>query len=102
MSPRGWLPAGDCLSKNHHEKLRKIAWLRGRDLNPRPPGYEPGELPGCSTPRPIVQNPHALSFQGALSHSVIITAMPFHVNILRDRSKNYPCNWLQPVVDNGI
>ncbi len=25
--------------------------LRGRDLNPRPPGYEPGELPGCSTPR---------------------------------------------------
>jgi hypothetical protein len=29
--------------------LRKI-WLRGRDLNPRPSGYEPDELPGCSTP----------------------------------------------------
>ena len=26
-------------------------WLRGWDLNPRPPGYEPDELPGCSTPR---------------------------------------------------
>ncbi len=26
-------------------------WLRGRDLNPRPLGYEPNELPGCSTPR---------------------------------------------------
>ena len=26
-------------------------WLRGRDLNPRPLGYEPNELPGCSTPQ---------------------------------------------------
>ena len=29
----------------------KKIWLRGRDLNPRPSGYEPDELPGCSTPR---------------------------------------------------
>ncbi len=27
-------------------------WLQGWDLNPRPPGYEPGELPDCSTLRP--------------------------------------------------
>jgi hypothetical protein len=26
-------------------------WLRGSDLNGRPSGYEPDELPGCSTPR---------------------------------------------------
>ena len=26
-------------------------WLRGGDLNPRPSGYEPDELPDCSTPR---------------------------------------------------
>ena len=32
-----------------HRELAKI-WLRGRDLNPRPSGYEPDELPGCSTP----------------------------------------------------
>jgi hypothetical protein len=33
-----------------NRSLRKIFWLRGRDLNPRPSGYEPDELPGCSTP----------------------------------------------------
>jgi hypothetical protein len=29
----------------------KKNWLRGLDLNQRPSGYEPDELPGCSTPR---------------------------------------------------
>ena len=27
-----------------------VNWLRGLDLNQRPLGYEPNELPGCSTP----------------------------------------------------
>ena len=26
-------------------------WVQGPDLNRRPPGYEPDELPSCSTPR---------------------------------------------------
>ena len=29
----------------------KELWLRGVDLNHRPLGYEPNELPGCSTPQ---------------------------------------------------
>ena len=38
---------GDGLRMNDDFEI----WLRGLDLNQRPSGYEPDELPGCSTPR---------------------------------------------------
>ena len=31
--------------------ITDLTELRGPDLNQRPSGYEPDELPGCSTPR---------------------------------------------------
>ena len=33
------------------EKNARLDWLRGMDLNHRPLGYEPNELPDCSTPQ---------------------------------------------------
>ena len=30
---------------------RRFSWSRGLDLNQGPSGYEPDELPGCSTPQ---------------------------------------------------
>ncbi len=33
------------------ESPRLFMWLRGPDLNQRPLGYEPNELPDCSTSR---------------------------------------------------
>ena len=49
----GWRPRiGKCLAAAHRcGRIEGGMGLRGQDLNLRPSGYEPDELPDCSTPR---------------------------------------------------
>ena len=49
-----------------HVGLLPKDWLRGVDLNHRPLGYEPNELPGCSTPQIHLTQPFPES-QGPLT-----------------------------------
>ena len=62
--PTGLEPAiprvtGEC--DNHY--TTEPIWLRKMDLNQRPLGYEPNELPGCSIPR-FVCSTYLLSYGG--------------------------------------
>jgi hypothetical protein len=57
--PRGFAEMGACgVSRRAPKRVERatfpvcaLGWLRGLDLNQRPLGYEPNELPDCSTPR---------------------------------------------------
>ena len=69
-------------------------WLRGLDLNQRPLGYEPNELPGCSTPQidymtrgsqgqstsALVRSPHR-QFEGCYQRMVRIHNVRIYIDV---------------------
>ena len=46
----GGYDGGKYIKKVNNLAIPCYSWWRGKDLNLRPSGYEPDELPDCSTP----------------------------------------------------
>jgi hypothetical protein len=73
--PRNWLYLQKQKSPDSKEQqgfpFNSLGWLRGVDLNHRPLGYEPNELPDCSTPPADTNRGFRLRSRRAASHRSI-------------------------------
>src|ERR1700744_6456191 len=72
----------------HYVRQESLSdWLRGLDLNQRPLGYEPNELPDCSTPQLDSNNRGG---QGQTTHGSLFGAPVFGKRALRPLSRRTP------------
>ena len=59
-------------------------WLRGPDLNRQPSGYEPDELPDCSTPRCVEKiggGRRIRTFEGVANRFTVCPLWPAWVSL---------------------
>jgi hypothetical protein len=67
-------------------------------LNPRPPGYEPGELPDCSTPRRVLQTPLTRADTPTDARTVWANPRPWYCEVRINMSRS---NGSVPRAGNG-
>ena len=71
------------LARTASSQAGAFGWLRGLDLNQRPLGYEPNELPDCSTPRGYCTENRRLLPRGKINlNGPILLILPNLVSLL--------------------
>jgi hypothetical protein len=76
-----------------------LTWVQGRDLNPRPPGYEPDELP-TALPCDIFTCslvPYHYSRLARKKQALFLGGLPLAKTARADYNNGYKKHWAEPV-----